>query len=224
MFAAPHGMNDPSFAKIRRALDDLAAGKPVVVVDDPDRENEGDLILAAEHATAQNIGFMIRHTSGIICVAMAEAELTSLDMPQMVSHNTDTKGTAFTVSVDATEGTTTGIGASERANTIRKLTDPTARPQDFRRPGHIFPLRARAGGVLHRAGHTEAGVDLCQLAGCVGPAALSEIVGDDGEPLRRQALRAFAAAHDLTTVFISELIRYRHTGAGQDFEARVQCA
>lgn len=214
------------FAPIPKALHELARGRMVVVVDDPDRENEGDLIVAAEHATAHNIGFMIRHTGGVICVAMGGADLDRLELAQMVAHNTDTKGTAFTVSVDLRIGTTTGIGAAERAQTIRHLAEASAAPDDFRRPGHVFPLRARPGGTLERAGHTEAGVDLATLAGLRPAAALSEIVGEDGEPLRLPALTVFAQTHELAIISIKDLVEYRKVlesrnveAVGQDFRA-----
>jgi 3,4-dihydroxy 2-butanone 4-phosphate synthase/GTP cyclohydrolase II len=206
----------PEFSSIARALEAFARGEAVVVVDDPSRENEGDIILAAELATPEAVAFVIRHTSGIICVAMPEEATERLSLPQMVEENTDTKGTAFTVSVDARDGTTTGIGAAERARTIRLLSDPAARPGDFRRPGHVFPLLARPGGVLERTGHTEAGVDLSRLAGLSGAAALSEVVGHDGEPLRLPDLFRFAREHDLCLVTIADLIRYRTENGDAD--------
>jgi len=196
------------FGPIYDVLAKLRAGGMVVVVDDQDRENEGDLIMAAEFATQSSIAFMIRHTSGILCVSMPGERMLDLDLPQMVVDNTDNNGTAFTVSVDAAAETTTGISASERAKTIRLLANPTAKPEDLSRPGHIFPLRARPGGILERAGHTEAGVDLMRLAGLFPAAVLSEIVGLDGEVKRLPELREFSADHGMPLISIAELKRY----------------
>ena len=190
-------------------LAELRAGRMVIVMDDEDRENEGDLIMAAEHATAEAVAFMIRHTSGIICVPMEEAALARLDLPQMVPVNSESHRTAFTVSVDLRAGTTTGVSSVDRAATIRALASPTSVPADFARPGHIFPLRSRRGGVLVRAGHTEAAVDLCRLAGVTPIGVLCEVMNDDGSMARRPQLQEFARAHGLKIGTIADLIRHR---------------
>ena len=155
----------PGLNTVEEILADLKAGRMVIIMDDEDRENEGDLIMAAELATPETVAFMIRYASGIICVPMEEDRLSSLDLPQMVMNNSESHRTAFTVSVDLISGTTTGVSSADRAATIRALADTEAQAEDFGRPGHIFPLRARRGGVLVRTGHTEAAVDLCRLAG-----------------------------------------------------------
>jgi len=188
---------------------DLKAGKMVIIIDDEDRENEGDLIMAAERATPEAVTFMIRHTSGIICVPMEEDLLARLDLPQMVQVNSESHRTAFTISVDLRFGTTTGVSSSDRAATIRALADPAATAQQFARPGHIFPLRPRKGGVLVRAGHTEAAVDLCRLAGMKPVGVLCEIMNDDGTMARRPELEAFGKRHGLKIGTIADLIRYR---------------
>jgi len=190
-------------------LAELRAGRMVIVMDDEDRENEGDLIMAAEHATAEAVAFMIRHTSGIICVPMEEAALARLDLPQMVPINSESQRTAFTVSVDLRAGTTTGVSSVDRAATIRALASPTSTSAEFARPGHIFPLRSRRGGVLVRAGHTEAGVDLCRLAGLTPVGVLCEVMNDDGSMARRPQLQEFARAHGLKIGTIADLIRHR---------------
>jgi 3,4-dihydroxy 2-butanone 4-phosphate synthase/GTP cyclohydrolase II len=194
---------------IKAALDAMRRGIPVVVLDDEDRENEGDLILAAEHATPQNVAFMLRWTSGILCVAIDEARTQMLQLPNMVAQNTDPRRTAFTVSVDVSAGMTTGISATERAATIRALADPAARAEDFVRPGHVFPLRAVPGGVLERAGHTEAALDLARLAGLSPAGLLGEVTNDDGSVARRPELEVFAREHGLPLVTIQDLIAYR---------------
>ncbi len=198
-----------AFASIDEAIKAIAAGRFVVVVDDESRENEGDLILAAEKATDDKIAFMIRHTSGIICVPLTEERIQELDLPQMVQHNTESHATAFTVSVDYKHGTSTGISATDRAMTIQALAGHNARAGDFARPGHIFPLQARQGGVLMRAGHTEAAVDLARLAGLRPAGAICELVNDDGTMQRLPQLLDFATRHDLPIITIAELIRYR---------------
>jgi 3,4-dihydroxy 2-butanone 4-phosphate synthase / GTP cyclohydrolase II len=190
-------------------LDELRAGRMVVVMDDEDRENEGDLIMAAEHATPEAVAFMIRHTSGIICVSMQEEQLARLELPQMVPANSESLRTAFTVSVDVRAGTTTGVSSGDRAATIRALADPASAPADFARPGHIFPLRSRRGGVLVRAGHTEAAVDLCRLAGLKPAGVLCEVMNDDGSMARRPQLQEFARRHQLKVGTIADLIRHR---------------
>ena len=194
---------------IGTALAELAAGRPVLVVDDEDRENEGDIIFAAEHATRELLAFTIRYSSGVVCVAMDDERADKLDLPPMTLVNEDRKGTAFTVSVDAREGISTGISAADRAHTIRLLGDPGTGPADLGRPGHIFPLRARPGGVLERPGHTEAAVDLSRLAGLSPVGALVEVVNDDGSMARLPQLRLFAAEHGLALVSIADLIEYR---------------
>ncbi len=178
---------------VEEAVRDIAEGRPVVVVDDESRENEGDLVVAAELITAETVAFMMSECRGLICTPMEGADLDRLALPQMVAENTESMGTAFTVSVDATgaHGVTTGISAADRAATIRLLADPGTVPADFVRPGHAFPLRARPGGVLARAGHTEAGVDLARLAGLRPAAAIVEIAGEDGTMLRLPELVPF---------------------------------
>ena len=198
-----------SLSNIEEAIKDFAAGKLIIVVDDEDRENEGDLILAAEMATKENIAFMIRHTSGIICAPAEEERLTELELPIMVEQNSDPLRTAFTVSTDYIRGMTTGVSAEERANTLRALANSEVVADDFIRPGHIFPLRYRAGGVLVRSGHTEAAIDLCKLAGLKSVGALAELNHDDGTMMRMPALKDFAATHGLHIISIESLIKYR---------------
>jgi 3,4-dihydroxy 2-butanone 4-phosphate synthase/GTP cyclohydrolase II len=194
---------------VERALDALRRGEPVIVADGAERENEADLILAAEHATAERIRFMVRHTSGLICVALPGQRLDELDLLLMVPSNSESYGTAFTVSVDCLHGTTSGISAGDRATTIRALVDPTRRPEDFARPGHVFPLRARPGGVLQRPGHTEAAVDLTRLAGLTPAGVLCELVNPDGTMTRGAALLRFAEEHQLVTITIEQVIAFR---------------
>jgi 3,4-dihydroxy 2-butanone 4-phosphate synthase/GTP cyclohydrolase II len=194
---------------VEEILADLRAGRMVIIMDDEDRENEGDLIMAAERTTPEAVAFMIRHTSGIICVPMEEEGLVRLDLPQMVQANSESHRTAFTVSVDLKAGTTTGVSSADRAATIRALADSNAAADDFARPGHIFPLRSRKGGVLVRAGHTEASVDLCRLAGLKPAGVLCEIMNDDGTMARRPELEAFAKRHNLKIGTIADLIRHR---------------
>ena len=195
--------------RIEDALAALAAGTMVVVVDDEDRENEGDLILAAEYSTPANIGFMVRWSSGVICAALPGERLDVLHLPQMVARNADSMRTAYTVTVDLRHGTSTGISAADRAATLRALVDPSAQAGDFNRPGHVFPLRAVPGGVLARAGHTEAAVDLTRLAGLRPGGVLVEIVNDDGSMARRPQLEPFARAHGLPLITIRDLIAWR---------------
>lgn len=190
-------------------LADLRRGKLVIVVDDEDRENEGDLILAAEKATPQNIGFMVRHTSGVICVPMEGADLDRLELPLMTQQNMERMRTAYTISVDAAKNVTTGISAADRAHTIQLLAGTKTVADDLVRPGHIFPLRYRQGGVLRRAGHTEASIDLARLAGLRPAGVLAEIVNDDGTMARLPALRKFATKHRLKICSIADLIQYR---------------
>lgn len=196
---------------IEQAISDIAAGRPVIVVDDEDRENEGDLIFAAEKATPELLAFMVRYTSGYICVPLTEADCDRLDLPPMFHTNQDVRGTAYTVTVDAKEGNSTGISAADRARTIRLLADEKADAGDFTRPGHVVPLRAKEGGVLRRPGHTEAAIDLATLAGLRPAGVLCEIVSqkDEGDMARREELEVFASEHDLTIISIADLIDYR---------------
>lgn len=195
---------------IEDAVAAISRGEAVVVVDDEDRENEGDLIFAAEHATPELVAFMVRYSSGYICVAMEDEAATRLDLPPMVAVNEDARSTAYAVTVDAATGTT-GISARSRAETIQRLADPTRTAADFTRPGHVVPLRARRGGVLVRDGHTEASVDLARLAGCQPVGALCEIVSEEDptDMARADELRRFADAHDLKMISIAQLIDYR---------------
>jgi 3,4-dihydroxy 2-butanone 4-phosphate synthase / GTP cyclohydrolase II len=197
------------FTEIENAINAIARGDAVVVVDDANRENEGDLIIAAEKTTPETMGFMVRHTSGVICMPLEGSRLDKVQLPMMVAENTTAYRTAFTVSVDAKRGTTTGISAADRATTVHALIDAQTRPDDLARPGHIFPLRYREGGVLKRAGHTEAAVDLARLAGLSPAGVLAEVVNDDGTMARLPELERFAAEHDLAMISIADLIRYR---------------
>jgi len=194
---------------IEAALAAMRGGRPVLVVDADDRENEGDVILPAQHATAGWVGWTIRHTSGVLCVPMNDDRADLLQLPAMVARNQDPRQTAYTVSVDARLGIGTGISATDRSRTLRVLADPTAVPGDFVRPGHVFPLRARPGGVLERPGHTEAAVDLCRAARLVPVAVIAEVVGDDGEPLRLPSLRRLADTVGIPLVSIADLIAWR---------------
>ncbi|WP_406262996.1 bifunctional 3,4-dihydroxy-2-butanone-4-phosphate synthase/GTP cyclohydrolase II [Actinacidiphila glaucinigra] len=198
---------------VERAIADIAAGRPVVVVDDENRENEGDLIIAAEKATPEIVAFMMTECRGLICVPMEEHDLDRLDLPQMVDSNTESMQTAFTVSVDASgaHGVTTGISAADRATTIRLLASGGSAAGDFVRPGHVFPLRAKSGGVLTRNGHTEAGVDLARLAGLRPAAAIVEIANEDGTMARLPELVHFARKHGLAIISIEDLVAYRRT-------------
>jgi 3,4-dihydroxy 2-butanone 4-phosphate synthase/GTP cyclohydrolase II len=199
-----------ALSTIEDALEQLRRGGMIIVVDDEDRENEGDLIMAAEDVTAESMAFFLEHTSGVICTPLEADRADELDLPLMVVANTEAQRTAFTVTVDYRHGTTTGISAADRAATIRALIDPTTKATDLNRPGHIFPLRYRPGGVLKRAGHTEATVDLCRLAGKYPSGVLCEIVTKDKSDMARlPELEAFAAEHRLPLVSIADLIRYR---------------
>jgi 3,4-dihydroxy 2-butanone 4-phosphate synthase/GTP cyclohydrolase II len=197
------------FSTIEEAVKDIAAGRPVIVVDDQNRENEGDLIFAAELATPQLMAFMVRHTSGFVCAPLTEVDADRLDLPPMYYTNQDRRGTAYTVTVDAREGVTTGISAAERAHTVRLLADSRTTAPQLSRPGHVVPLRAREGGVLRRPGHTEAAVDLARLAGLRPAGVLCELVNDDGTMKRLPELRQFADEHDLCLITIADLIAYR---------------
>ncbi|MBJ7261380.1 MAG: bifunctional 3,4-dihydroxy-2-butanone-4-phosphate synthase/GTP cyclohydrolase II [Acidimicrobiia bacterium] len=197
------------FTDIDSAIAAIARGEFVIVVDDEDRENEGDLIMAAQHVTPEAMGFMIRHTSGVICLPLEGERCDELQLPLMVSNNTEIQRTAFTVSVDARDGIATGISAADRSTTVATLIDPTSKPDSLARPGHIFPLRYREGGVLKRAGHTEAAVDLARLAGSYPSGVLAEITNDDGTMARLIELEKFADDHSLLMISIADLIRYR---------------
>jgi len=202
------------FSSIERAVADMAAGKPVIVVDDADRENEGDLIFAAEMATPELVAFMVRYTSGYICVPLTDEDCDRLELPPMYHTNQDKRGTAYTVSVDAREGVSTGISAHDRATTMRLLASVESTAADFTRPGHVVPLRAKVGGVLRRPGHTEAAIDLCNLAGLRPAGVLCEIVSqkDVEDMARLDELEVFAAEHDLALISIADLIAHRrHT-------------
>lgn len=207
--ASPRSEHADAFATIPEAVAAISRGEIVVVVDDEDRENEGDLIMAAEAATAETIAFFVRHTSGVICTPLTGERLDELDIPLMVRDNTEAQRTAFTYTVDYRHGTSTGISAADRARTIQALIDPATRPGDLARPGHIFPLRYSTGGVLKRAGHTEAAVDLSRMAGMYPAGVLCEIVNDDGTMARVPDLVEFCEEHGLLMISIAELIRYR---------------
>ncbi|NSX91032.1 3,4-dihydroxy-2-butanone-4-phosphate synthase [Agrobacterium tumefaciens] len=197
-----------TIAKIEDAIDAISRGEMVIVVDDEDRENEGDIIAASDSITPQQIAFMMNHARGLVCVAMPGERLDALDIPLMVSRNTESLKTAFTVSVDYIPGTTTGISAADRAETVRALVSEGSRPEDFARPGHIFPLRANPQGVLGRTGHTEAAVDLCRLAGKFPSGTICEIANDDGTMARLPQLEVFAERHGLLVVTIKDLVAY----------------
>ena len=196
-------------ARALEAIARIARGEPVVVVDDTDRENEGDLILAAEKVTPDAVAFVLRHTSGVLCVALSGERCDALNLPQMVTQGGDGQGTAFTVTVDARRGITTGISASDQSATIRGLASAGAKASDFVRPGHVFPLRARDNGVLARRGHTEAAVDLARLAGLAPAGLLAELMNEDGTMMRMPALEAFARQHGLALLQIADLVAYR---------------
>ncbi|MBA4775528.1 MAG: 3,4-dihydroxy-2-butanone-4-phosphate synthase [Rhizobiales bacterium] len=197
-----------TIARIEDAIEAISRGEMVIVVDDEDRENEGDIIAASDSITPQQIAFMMNHARGLICVAIPGERLDALDIPLMVSRNTESLKTAFTVSVDYIPGTTTGISAADRAKTVRALVSEESRPEDFARPGHIFPLRANPQGVLGRTGHTEAAVDLCRLAGKYPSGTICEVANDDGTMARLPQLKVFAERHGLLVVTIKDLVAY----------------
>ena len=207
------------FSPMEEILEDIKAGKMVIVCDDEDRENEGDLTMAAELVTAEDINFMATHGRGLICLPMAEELVDRLDIPQMTVHNSSRMGTGFTVSIEAREGITTGISAADRAHTCRVAVDDATGPEDLVMPGHVFPLRAKAGGVLQRAGQTEAAVDLSRLAGLKPAGVICEIMKEDGTMARVPDLEKFAAEHDVKLVTTAQIIEYRHA-----FETHVKCA
>lgn len=197
-----------TITKIEDAIEAISRGEMVIVVDDEDRENEGDIIAASDSITPQQIAFMMNHARGLICVALPGERLDALDIPLMVSRNTESLKTAFTVSVDYIPGTTTGISAADRAKTVSALVSEGSRPEDFARPGHIFPLRANPEGVLGRTGHTEAAVDLCRLAGKFPSGTICEVANDDGTMARLPQLEVFAERHGLLVVTIKDLVSY----------------
>lgn len=193
---------------VQAAVEALRAGRAVVVVDDENRENEGDIIFAAQYSTPALMGWTIRHTSGVVCVPLANAVADRLALPPMVERNEDAKGTAYTVSCDLRAGISTGISATDRSKTVAALADATSTASDFTRPGHIFPLRAVDGGVRARRGHTEAAVDLCRLAGLAPVGVIAEVVHDDGEMMRLPALRGFANEHGCPLISIADLVDF----------------
>jgi len=203
------GLPEDVFITVDEAIDRIARGEQVVVVDDADRENEGDLIFASDKVTPEAVNFMARHGRGLICIALEAERCDSLDLPLMVEKNTSANETAFCVSVEVRHGTTTGISAHDRAATVRALVDRTTRPEDLARPGHMFPLRARKGGVLKRAGHTEAAIDLTRLAGLTPSGVLCEIMDEDGQMARLPRLAEFAREHGLGILTVADLIAYR---------------
>jgi 3,4-dihydroxy 2-butanone 4-phosphate synthase/GTP cyclohydrolase II len=211
--ALPPGAKDPamndSLARVRSAIEAFARGEIVVVTDDDDRENEGDLIVAASLCTPEKMAFIVRHTSGIVCAPLTGAEAHRLHLDPMVAHNNAPLGTNFTVSIDVAHGTTTGISAEERNNTVRALANANVGAGDFVRPGHVFPLIAREGGVLMRSGHTEAAVDLCRLAGLPHVGVLAELMNDDGTVMRGPQVAAFVGEHKLRQIAVADLIAYR---------------
>ena len=212
------------FAKPEELISAIARGDMVIMVDDADRENEGDLIVAADRITEAQMAFMIRHTSGIVCIPMEGSRLDELELPLMVHHNTESHRTAFTDSVDARGITSTGISAYDRTRTVEAMLDPHTRPGDLARPGHMYPLRYAEGGVLKRAGHTEAGVDLARLGGRYPAAVLSEVMNDDGTVARLPELERFAKEHDLLIGTIADLIAYRRAREEQPFRKLIEAS
>jgi 3,4-dihydroxy 2-butanone 4-phosphate synthase/GTP cyclohydrolase II len=200
---------EAGFDSVDAAIQAIAAGEFVLVVDDTDRENEGDLIIAAEKISARQMAFLVRHSSGVVCVALPPERLDALKLPLMVTHNTEAQRTGFTVTVDYVHGTSTGISAADRSATLRALASPHSVASDFSRPGHIFPLRYTVGGVLARQGHTEAALDLAVLAGLQPAGVLCEVVNDDGSMARRPDLLRFARQHQLKIISIADLIAWR---------------
>jgi 3,4-dihydroxy 2-butanone 4-phosphate synthase/GTP cyclohydrolase II len=202
-------MRADSIERVHRALEDIRAGRMVILVDDEDRENEGDLCMAAEKVTPEAVNFMAKHARGLICLTLTEDRVRQLDLPMMVDENRSSRGTAFTVSIEARQGVSTGISAADRAHTVRTAVARDARPADLVSPGHIFPLRARPGGVLQRTGHTEGSVDLARLAGLDASGVICEIMNDDGTMARMPECQEFAERHGLRILSIAELIQYR---------------
>jgi len=194
---------------IEEAAEDIRAGKMIIIVDDEDRENEGDLVCAAEKVTPEVINFMVTHARGLICLPLTEERCDELNLPPQTAENTSSMGTAFTISIEAREGVTTGISAADRAHTILTAVNPASKPADLARPGHIFPLRAKRGGVLVRVGQTEASVDIARIAGCYPAGVICEIMNDDGTMSRFPELEKFAAKYDLKIISVADLVRYR---------------
>lgn len=199
--------------RVERALNDLRAGKGVMVVDDEDRENEGDLIYSTDFLTVPQMALMIRACSGIVCVCLRDEDCERLQLPQMVAHNTNTQGTAFTVSIEAAHGCTTGVSAHDRVTTIKAAANPDGKPEDLLRPGHVYPLRARQGGVLERRGHTEATVDLMRLAGLNPAGVLCELMNEDGTMAKLPQVCDFADLHGLTVLSVEDIAEYRLANA-----------
>ena len=210
--AAASGSGRTGLDPIEDAIRAMAAGRPVLVVDNEDRENEGDIIFAAQHATPALMGWTVRYSSGVICVPLDADRADALALPPMVAINEDAKGTAYTVSCDAAVGVSTGISATDRALTARILADPQSQPNSLTRPGHVFPLRAVKGGVRERPGHTEAAVDLCRLAGLEPVGVIAELVYDNGEMMRLDGLRGFALEHGCPLISIADLVAYLEAG------------
>ncbi|WP_288349648.1 3,4-dihydroxy-2-butanone-4-phosphate synthase [uncultured Thalassospira sp.] len=202
IFGDPH-------ERMERALDDLREGKGVLVVDDEDRENEGDLIFSAENLTNEQMAILIRDCSGIVCLCLTDEKATALDLPPMVATNTSSMGTGFTVTIEAKVGVTTGVSAADRVTTVKTAIADDAKPSDLARPGHVFPLRARAGGVLERRGHTEGTVDLMRLAGLKPAGVLCEVTNPDGTMARLPELIEYARSHDLVVISIEDIVAYR---------------
>jgi 3,4-dihydroxy-2-butanone 4-phosphate synthase len=202
-------MTKTAVSRVELAIEQVKVGKMVIIQDDESRENEGDLVMAAEKVTGESINFIATYGKGLICTPMLEERLDVLRLPQMVDENEETLRTAFTVSVDAKEGITTGISAYERAHTILKLIDPTTQADDFVRPGHVFPLKARNNGVLDRRGQTEASIDLMRLAGLYPAAVICEIMSEDGHMARRSDLEEFSRKHDLVLLTVQDIVDYR---------------
>lgn len=200
-----------SFSPIADAVDALKKGGMVIVVDDENRENEGDLVIAAEHVTEEQMAFIIRHTGGVVCLSLSDKIADVLDLPPMVNVNTSKHGTPFTVSIEAAKGISTGISAADRVATIRAAINIQAKPDDLTRPGHVFPLRANKGGILARAGHTEASVDLCKIAGLRAGAVISELMHENGTMMRLPEIEQFAQEHDLPVISIADLIAFRRS-------------
>src|SRR3989442_655541 len=207
--AARSNAVEHTIARVEKALEELRRGRMVILVDDADRENEGDLVLAAQFVTPEAINFMAKNARGLICLSLTEEQVKRLGLSMMVSENQSTYTTAFTVSIEAAKGVTTGISAHDRATTIRAAIDPEAKPEDVVRPGHVFPLRARKGGVLVRAGQTEGSVDLCRLAGLIPAGVICEVMNDDGTMARMPDLTRFAREHGLHILSVADVIQYR---------------
>lgn len=194
---------------IEQAIERLKTGEMIIITDDPDRENEGDLVIAAEHITSEKMAFIIRNTGGVVCLSLSNELADKLDLPHMVQANTSKRGTPFTVSIDAAAGIESGISAQDRVTTIQAVLKEDAKPSDLVRPGHVFPLRAQNGGVLWRGGHTEASIDLCRIAGLKEAAVISELMNEDGTVMRKE-IPAFAQEHNILVISVADIIAYRH--------------